>query len=52
MDFEVVGPVRGIETIAAGRAIRQMRPAPVTLRSPDHSGVAFSEVPFQEPLTR
>ncbi len=25
MDFEVVGPVRGIETIAAGRAIRQLR---------------------------
>ncbi|MBI4628305.1 MAG: hypothetical protein HY729_06315 [Candidatus Rokubacteria bacterium] len=25
MDFEVVGPVRSIETIAAGRAIRQLR---------------------------
>ena len=25
MDFEVVGPVRGIETIAAGPAIRQLR---------------------------
>lgn len=25
MDFEVVGPVRSIKTIAAGRAIRQLR---------------------------
>ena len=25
MDFEVVGPVRSIEIIAAGRAIRQLR---------------------------
>ena len=25
MDFEIVGPVRGVETIAAGRAIRQLR---------------------------
>lgn len=25
MDFEVVGPVRNVETIATGRAIRQLR---------------------------
>lgn len=25
MDFEVVGPVRDVETIAAGRAIRELR---------------------------
>ena len=25
MDFELVGPVRSIETIATGRAIRQLR---------------------------
>ena len=25
MDFEIVGPIRDIETIAAGRAIRQLR---------------------------
>ena len=25
MDFEVVGPVRKVETIATGRAIRQLR---------------------------
>ncbi|HEV8641166.1 MAG TPA: hypothetical protein VGV13_08720 [Methylomirabilota bacterium] len=25
MDFEVVGPVRNIETIAAGRAIKELR---------------------------
>jgi hypothetical protein len=25
MDFEIVGPVRGIETIATGRAVRQRR---------------------------
>jgi hypothetical protein len=25
MDFDVVGPVRSIETIATGRAIRQLR---------------------------
>jgi hypothetical protein len=25
MDFEVIGPVRNIETIAAGRAIRELR---------------------------
>lgn len=25
MDFQVIGPLRGVETIAAGRAIRQLR---------------------------
>ncbi len=25
MDFEVVGPIRGIETMAVGRAVRQIR---------------------------
>jgi len=25
MDFEVLGPIRDIETIAAGRALRQLR---------------------------
>jgi hypothetical protein len=25
MDFEIVGPVRGVETIATGPAIRQLR---------------------------
>jgi len=25
MDFEIVGPVRGIATIASGRAIRELR---------------------------
>lgn len=25
MDFEVVGPIRDVETIGAGRAIRQLR---------------------------
>ncbi len=25
MDFEIVGPVRNVETIATGRAIRQLR---------------------------
>lgn len=25
MDFEIVGPVRGVQTIAAGRAIRELR---------------------------
>lgn len=25
MDFEIVGPIRAIETIAVGRAIRQLR---------------------------
>ena len=25
MDFELLGPIRGVETIAAGRGIRQLR---------------------------
>jgi hypothetical protein len=25
MDFEIVGPVRGVQTIAAGRTIRELR---------------------------